>query len=472
MLFNISQELIDLAEIFYSKSKKHLFIVGGYVRNKILGVPDYKNLDIDLCSALTPKEVKEVLKNKDFTILNEDNTFGVLKIKGKENIYEHATFRTEVYDHAGSHNPTNVSFIEDLETDSIRRDFKFNAIYYDIYNDEIIDPLGGVDDINIRIISTTRSPRIVFNDDSERILRLIRQAVTLGFNIEEETFNRAKLNAFKIKYLPKNRIKNEFERILFANSEYENLPNTKYAHARGILLLAEIGALEYILPELQKIYNLNIYEDLGRDLFNHIIDTFKNVKEDNLDLRLSVLLHDYGKAESLINYKDIIHDKDFLDSIIDKELGENGLQYNKKTISNIKNIIKSLDFKINFLTPNYKIREFIINNYMQINNVFLLKKYILINKYKKFNFAFRRFVRQKSLIEEGFYPSDISKLDISADDIIKNCKDIENYKISEILTELLKICLRNPRINKKEKLIMEVKKILNKNNKIRGVLCL
>jgi len=344
MLFNISQELIDLAEIFYSKSKKHLFIVGGYVRNKILGVPDYKNLDIDLCSALTPKEVKEVLKNKDFTILNEDNTFGVLKIKGKENIYEHATFRTEVYDHAGSHNPTNVSFIEDLETDSIRRDFKFNAIYYDIYNDEIIDPLGGVDDINIRIISTTRSPRIVFNDDSERILRLIRQAVTLGFNIEEETFNRAKLNAFKIKYLPKNRIKNEFERILFANSEYENLPNTKYAHARGILLLAEIGALEYILPELQKIYNLNIYEDLGRDLFNHIIDTFKNVKEDNLDLRLSVLLHDYGKAESLINYKDIIHDKDFLDSIIDKELGENGLQYNKKTISNIKNIIKSLYF--------------------------------------------------------------------------------------------------------------------------------
>ena len=87
-------------------------------------------------------------------------------------------------------------------------------------------------------------------------MRMVRQAVSLGFDIDDKTLQSAKNNVFKLKFLQKNRLKQEFERIILADQSYPTIKNTQNAHVRGINLLAEIGILEFILPELQKIYNM------------------------------------------------------------------------------------------------------------------------------------------------------------------------------------------------------------------------
>jgi len=372
MLFVINEELRNLAELFHKK-KNSLYIVGGFVRNKLLGIPDYLNLDIDLCSAATPSDVEKILKNTEFSVEDINKTFGVIRIKGKEGIYEHATFRTEKYDFAGLHNPSNVEFIDSLETDSIRRDFRCNAVYYDIYKDEIIDPLGGVKDIKKRLIRTTRDPKIVFNDDSERILRMVRQASSLGFTIEKSTFESARANSFKVQYLTRTRIRHEFEKIITSDTFYPYLSNTKQAHKRGVQLLVELDVLRYILPTLSKISKLDIRDDMSRNLFNHIVEVFENCKESDLELRYAILMHDYGKAEALLQNKSFFGHENLTNSLIENELGDAGLMYSKQTIKNIKNIIHGIDFHPTIFDSKYKIRKFIINNILCINNIILIK---------------------------------------------------------------------------------------------------
>ena len=430
MLFVINEELRELAELF-NKHNIDLYIVGGYVRNKILGVPDYQNVDIDLSSSATPSLVQKIIKNSDYTIDNIENPFGVIKIKYNNKTYEHATFRTEKYDVAGFHNPSNVEFIDDIEKDALRRDFKCNAVYYNIYKDEIIDPLGGVRDINNKIISTTRTPADVFNDDSERIMRMVRQAVSLGFNIDDETYACANRNSFKLKYLPKNKIKTEFEKILFADNKYPLLPNTKFAHARGVLLLAEINALKYILPMLQTIYYKNIIDDRGRNLFNHIIETFKLCEGNSIELRLALLVHDYGKAQTLIENNNFFGNEEIGEVLIEQELGPTGLEYNRKIVNNVKKIVVNQNFDNYIIEPLWKVRLFIINNYLQINNIILLKKYISLNKYDKIKFNIKKLIVEYNKIKDGVYIKGVNELNITATDIINKYKTIRTSKITE-----------------------------------------
>jgi len=462
MQFYISEELRSLADVFM-KYKVKLYIVGGYIRNKILGIPDIYNKDIDLCSSAKPEEIEKILNNTPYKVSNINNEFGVIKIIGKEKVYDHATFRTEKYEFAGSHNPSNVEFIKRLDIDALRRDFKCNAIYYDIYNDEIIDPVDGVKDIKNRILSTVKEPRLVFNDDSERIMRMVRQAVSLGFDIDDKTLQSAKNNVFKFKFLQKSRLKQEFERIILADQSYPTIKNNQNAHVRGINLLAEIGILEFILPELQKIYNMTIYEDKGRLLFSHIMNVFTLCKEYDLNLRYSILMHDYGKAEALIKNGKFFGYKELGDSLIEIELGETGLCYNRKFINEVKNIINSIEFDKFGLYPTYKLRKFIFNNYMQIYNIILLKKYIFIDKNKKISLGVIRLMKEYNKSIDKDYPKNINDLSVSAKDIIQKFPKINTNKINELLNLLLDKCYFNYNNNNKKYLLKIISKVIKKN---------
>lgn len=464
MMFVVGEELRLLSELFHKK-KSCLYIVGGYVRNKIIGIPDNQNLDVDLCSKSTPEEILNILKDSYFEIENIDNTFGVVKIKGKDNIYEHATFRTEKYDLAGAHNPSNIEFIDNLELDAIRRDFRCNSVYYDIYKDEVQDPLNGVKDIKNRIIKTTIRPEAVFNDDSERILRLIRQAVTLGFRIDKQTFEYARRNAFKIKYLSKNRIKKEFEQILLADYKYTNLKDTKYAHARGVELLGEVGALPYILPTLAQIYNMDVREDRGRNLFNHIIETFKICKESNLQLRYALLMHDYGRFQALLKNNNFNHHQEFSYINIEKDLGSEGLSYNKKFVDDVIEIVECMDYNKFGFETGVKIRRFILNHYLQISNILLLKKYILLNKYGKLDFGYKRLYKGYLSMQQDKYPKTIKQLCLTPTEIINEFPQINKKYMTEIMNQLLYIVIANYRKNSKVKLLKEVEGLIKKNKK-------
>jgi len=208
----ISCELQELATLFYNKQKT-IFIVGGYIRDYLVG----KNLeksDIDICSNCKIEEVVEILEGSKFLIKNINHQFGTLKIISENNkIFEYTTFRKEKYDNKGKHYPINVEFIDDIKKDCLRRDFTCNAIYYDILNNKFIDYFYGIEDIKNKTIKTIRSPEIVFSEDSERILRMIRLAIDLNFNIDDKTYQAAKKCILSLKKISKKRFQNELNKI-------------------------------------------------------------------------------------------------------------------------------------------------------------------------------------------------------------------------------------------------------------------
>ena len=253
----ISQELKELSKIF-ANNNKSLYIVGGFVRDSYLGIQSIIRDDIDLCSSVKPNELKQLLKDTNFTLKPLNEKLGVFEIIGKRR-YEYATFRKEIYEDE-SHSPSKVEFIKELEEDARRRDFRINAIYYDIEKGSYIDPLGGIGDLQDRIITTVKVPKMVFNDDPERILRLIRFACCLGLNIPEEEWFYAKQNAYKIHYMSKYRLKNEFDKLLNADQIYPDLLYTKDAHFRAMVLLGELDIWKEILPSMQDIKNAEVFD--------------------------------------------------------------------------------------------------------------------------------------------------------------------------------------------------------------------
>lgn len=458
-MFNVSEELNELSEIF-NKNKKTLYIVGGYVRNKIIGIADYENLDIDLCSSAKPLEVENLLKNTDFKTENIDNVFGVIIIidkNGKK--YEHATFRKEKYSVAGAHNPTNIQFIENLEEDAKRRDFCMNSIYYDIYRKELIDPLNGVDDIKNKIIRTTREPRLVFNDDSERILRLIRQACCLGFNITDEVLMSAKNNVFKLKFLSKQKLKIEFEKLLLLDNFYKSI-KVKNANIRSIELLLKLGACEYILPMLQEIYNKKIIDDKNDYLINHILNVLKLCKEKSIEIRYSILMHDYGKSKALIDNNNFDNYINYNNEIIENELTL--LNYNKSFINKVKTIVNSSVFNINIFTRRWKVRKFIINNIENIENIILLKKYILLVKNNKVNIDFNKILKEYYNVNKNYIKTK-REIVVNYNDIIEKYPNINLKHINIILDKLFEVCIKNYKNNNKKYLYNKLNKLIKKN---------
>jgi tRNA nucleotidyltransferase (CCA-adding enzyme) len=287
MQIELSKNLIKLAQLFTSP----LYVVGGHVRNSLLGIESF---DVDLASDLTPQQVAELLDGTEFSLASINKRLGTLKIiviGGRES-FEYTTFREDSYPQSGAHSPQEVCFTNDILTDAKRRDFKANAVYYDILQDKIIDLLGGLNDIKHRVISTTRSPMEVFSEDGLRILRMVRQACELGFDIDGNTFKVAAENVDLLKDISAQRIREELIKIINADHKYPSLilPN---AHERGIRLLDELGALKYVLPDLAESKGFNQHSKFHcHDVFEHTMIVFKNCPP---SARIAALLHDLAK---------------------------------------------------------------------------------------------------------------------------------------------------------------------------------
>ena len=242
----VPKELEELADIF-KKHKKTLYVVGGYVRSHIMGVG--ADDDIDLASSVQPKDILKMLIGTAYTakIMNEKT--GVIEILVDGYRFEHATFRTESYAVAGEHMPNDVQFITDINEDAKRRDFTCNAIYYDIEGGQIVDPLGGYEDIKNKTLRACVQPQFLFKNDAERILRMVRMACSCGFNIDLKTLKVAKENAFRLKFLSSARKRKELNAILLADLKYPVL-NRQFAHVQAVEMLKELGALKYLFPAL------------------------------------------------------------------------------------------------------------------------------------------------------------------------------------------------------------------------------
>ena len=180
------------------------YIVGGYPRDMVLGI---KSNDIDICTNATPKEIIDIFDTENIS----DTSYGSVRVVYKSYHFDMTTFRKDIK-YENNRKPVKVKYINDLKKDLLRRDFTINTMCID-KDGNLIDMLGAREDIDKKIIKTVGNPRYRIKEDSLRILRAIRFASVLDFEIDSKTFNYIKKYGYLLKSLSYSRKKEELNKI-------------------------------------------------------------------------------------------------------------------------------------------------------------------------------------------------------------------------------------------------------------------
>lgn len=264
------------------------YVVGGYVRDFYLNRGAQTDIDITVVGngIALANAVATFLPKK--TKVQVFKTYGTAMLKYKDLQLEFVGARKESY-RVNSRNP-EVS-IGTLQEDLERRDFTINAMAISLNKDnygELIDPFNGMEDLKYKIIKTPLDPNITYSDDPLRMLRAIRFAAQLDFEIEEISLNAITQNAHRLKIITEERIISELNKILMTKKP-----------SNGFKLLESTGLLKLILPELVELKGVTEIEgERHKDNFFHTLEVVDNIvaHTDNLWLRWAALLHDIGKA--------------------------------------------------------------------------------------------------------------------------------------------------------------------------------
>lgn len=260
------KELRELAKLFNDHSP--LFVVGGFVRNKLLGLP---LKDIDLCSSCSLDEVKKILKDTEFEVVVKNKKLNTAEIRYKNEVYEYSTFREEHYNEGGKHNPDYVSFDTNIIQDARRRDFTINCIYYSLSRHEVIDFYGGILDLNKKQVRTIETPKTVLQNDGARILRLARFVGELNFDVEKKTLLYAKEFAKNIASQSQKTKLNELTGIITCNQKYKGVSNFE----AGIKFLDKISAWQHLFKNNEILKNVkSVYKILSATKRQQSMDSF------------------------------------------------------------------------------------------------------------------------------------------------------------------------------------------------------
>ncbi|MDO8574791.1 MAG: HD domain-containing protein [bacterium] len=259
------------------------YAVGGCVRDFILGREPY---DWDITTNAKPEQIQKIFKKSVY-----ENDFGTVAINTesadpKLKIIEITTYRVEEK-YTDKRHPDSVKFTSKLENDLARRDFTVNAIAYD--GKKFIDPYGGQKDITSKTIRTVGNPDERFNEDALRLMRAVRFAVQLGFNIEEKTAEAIRKNSGDLVAISKERIRDEFSKIIMSM-------NAKI----GIEILSKFGLLKHIAPEIEEGIGVGQNKHHIYTVWEHNIRALDWAATHGykLENRIASLLHDVGKPRT------------------------------------------------------------------------------------------------------------------------------------------------------------------------------
>ena len=273
------------------------YVIGGWVRDLLLH-RESKDIDVVVVGsgiALAEAVAKKLGRGAHLSVFK---TYGTAQVKRGELELEFVGARKESYQH-DSRNP----IVENgtLQEDQERRDFTINAMGICLNKaqyGELLDPFDGIGDLERCLIRTPLDPDITFSDDPLRMMRAIRFATQLGFNLYGETFDAIARNKERIEIITRERIAEELNKIILSRRPSE-----------GFILLDKTGLLPLIFPELAALKGIEVKEGRGhKDVFYHTLKVLDNVAElvesqkskvkSNLWLRWAALLHDIGKPRS------------------------------------------------------------------------------------------------------------------------------------------------------------------------------
>lgn len=286
----IQNPIFKLITHVVSDKKQQTFVIGGFVRDLLLERPKVKDIDIVTEGSGIELALSVADKLHSKPKVSVFKRFGTAMIHVKDYDVEFVGARKESYSF-----DSRKPFVETgtIEDDQNRRDFTINTLAISLNEEnfgELVDPFNGLEDLKRKIIRTPLDPEITYSDDPLRMIRAIRFATQLNFTIESSSFLAIKENADRFDILSKERITDEFNKIMMSPQP-----------SIGLKLLYEANLLQRFLPELTDLQGIEEVEgQKHKDNFFHTLEVVDNISKTttNLWLRWAALLHDIGKART------------------------------------------------------------------------------------------------------------------------------------------------------------------------------
>jgi putative nucleotidyltransferase with HDIG domain len=275
----MTSEQLARAIVWRLRSAGHqAYLVGGCVRDLLLG---RKPKDFDVATDARPDRVTELFERSEQVGAH----FGIVLVRENTSQVEVATFRRDA-SYSDGRRPDRVSFEAGPQQDALRRDFTINALLLDPETNQVLDFVGGQEDLRRRVIRAIGDPDLRFGEDHLRLIRAVRFAARLGFQIEPETMAALRRLHGLIATVSAERVRDELIRIL-----------TEGGARRGFELLDETGLLGDILPEVAAMKGVEQPPEFHPegDVWTHTLLLLEKLRNPTITLAMGALLHDVGK---------------------------------------------------------------------------------------------------------------------------------------------------------------------------------
>lgn len=362
------------------------FVVGGCVRNSIMGLKPH---DWDITTSAEPTEVTEIFEKEKFKVLPTGIKHGTVTVMVNNEGFEITTFRIDG-EYKDGRRPSNVSFTKSIKEDLARRDFTINAIAFNP-TDGLIDPFGGINDINNGVIRAVGDAKKRFEEDGLRILRAVRFCAKLNFKIDIDTANSMLVCSHNLNNVSMERKRDELIKILLTDNP------------SSINTFIGFSIINTFLPEFCEAL--------------HSIDKSKK----NLSIRLAMMFHDC--------------DTDTLQNELIR------LRIDKRTIKQVVILVDNInDIPVSEIMIRRRLNQIGENNFRNLIEIWKLEMNNISSIEKKLN----------DIIERGDCVT-LKQLAVKGDDLV--AMGIEGKNIKSTLEKLLNIVIENPSLNVKEKLL-------------------
>jgi tRNA nucleotidyltransferase (CCA-adding enzyme) len=451
-----------------------VYIVGGCVRDFLRGAEPE---DWDVATNAKPEEIQKLFKKSFYenkfltvTVQTESSNPKLKELKEDKSSFrpftnvreiEVTTYRKEAK-YTDKRHPDEIKFAKTIREDLARRDFTINALAMSLLKPgfnktefKILDLFGGQEDLKNKIIKAVGNPEERFNEDALRMMRAIRFAVTLNgaWQFEEKTTQAIKKNAPWLQAISKERIRDEFTKIIMADRA-----------AEGMELLRELGLLKYIIPELEEGFGISQNKHHIYECYEHSLRSLGYASKQNFNkyVRLAALFHDIGKPRSKRGEgpEATFYGHEILGARITAQV-LNRLKFPKKEIEKIVKLVRYHLFYYNVgevsdSSVRRLVRQVGPENMKELLEVRMADRIGSgVPKAEPYKLRHLQYVIEKVSQD----PISVKMLKVSGNDVMKILKIKPGPEIGQLLDILLGYVLENPKKNEKEFLEKEIKEL-------------
>lgn len=443
MNIKLPKEVLEVFSLF-QKNNFEIYLVGGSVRDLLLG---RETKDWDFTTDAMPEEILKLFPDGFY-----NNKFGTVGIPIKDELFEITTMRKEG-DYQDFRHPVDVSWTKKIEEDLARRDFTINAMALspDL---KITDPFGGQEDIKGGIIKAVGDPDQRFKEDALRLMRAIRLASQLKFEIEDKTFQSIKADKALIKEVAHERVRDELFKILGSDDPYS-----------GMVKLRESGLLGVILPELEECFGIvqeGPKHDRIYDIGEHSFLALKHTPSTDPLVRLAALLHDIGKVKTFktdASSNVTFYNHEIVGGGIVKDLAKR-FNLSKKESDKLFKLVRWHMFTIDENQTDSAIRRFIKNVGVEnIDDIFALRVGDRLGGGTAKAVSWRMEKYRERITAVMHKPFSVTDLKVNGKDVMEALNIPPSRKVGEVLEKLFQEVLEGSTKNDRDYLLKRIKEI-------------